>query len=272
MSEERQRIAEMFSRLNDGGTKLSQYDLVAVSMKSFDDRMEQLLENITERNKDIGFDQDTLIKLLLILNDKPNKGMLEIEKDDADFAVTNLERIQYTFDALRLFLKASNHFEWFSSSRRSSIPLYILAYHIFHHRGGNNSLQHLFDRFDTDKNYYNMLSWLKLALLNQIFRKGCGWIPETTGIKSMHAIMKRNRGKKFPFDEFKTFLKRRLNNFIDAENITPDTLDSLSQDYIFYLIYGGVRSAIRFEDKDHIQPSSLLENAKVKPTKINNYK
>ena len=35
------------------------------------------------------------------------------------------------------------------------------------------------------------------------------------------------------------------------------------------LIYGGVRSAIRFEDKDHIQPFSLLESAGVKLQKIN---
>ena len=259
----------MFKRLNDGGTKLSQYDLVAVKLKSFDDKMDKLLYEITSKNDDIGFDQDTLIKLLLILNDKPNKTMLDMKKEDADFAVTNFERIRTTLEMLKKFLKASNHLEWFSSSNKSAIPLYILAYHIFYRYGGINSLHFLFDRFDTDKNFYSMFLWLKLSLLNQVFKKGCGWIPEMTGIKMMHEIMKKNKGKNFPSDELFRLYKRRLHNFIDAENITPEALDSFSQDYVFYLIYGGVRSAIRFEDKDHIQPFSLLESAGVKLQKIN---
>ncbi|MBR0150610.1 MAG: DUF262 domain-containing protein [Synergistaceae bacterium] len=264
---DRQRITEMFRRLNDGATKLSQYDLVAVSLKSFNDKMDIFLDDITGENEDIGFDQDTLIKLLLILNDRPNKTMMDIEKNDADFAVMNLERIRSTLDTLKKFLRASNHYEWFSSSNKSAIPLYILAYHIFYHYGGNNSLQYLFSN-SAGTNFSGMLSWLKLSLLNQIFKRGCGWIPETTGIKMMYEIMKRNRGKNFPADELLKMHKRRLNRFIDADNIAPDTLDSFNQEYIFYLIYGGVRSAIRFDEKEHIQPFSLLEEARVRSHRI----
>ena len=263
----RQRIAEMFRRLNDGGTRLSQYDLVAVSMKSFNDKMDIFLDDITGENEDIGFDQDTLIRLLLILNDKPNKTMMDIEREDADFAVTNLERIRFTLDILKKFLRDSNHYEWFSSANKSAIPLYILAYHIFYHYGGNNSLYYLLDS-STGTNFHSMVLWLKLSLLNQIFKKGCGWTPETTGIKMMHEIMKRNKGKNFPADELLKMHKHRLKNFIDAGNIEPDTLDSFNQEYTFYLIYGGVRSAIRFDDKEHIQPFSLLEEARVRSHRI----
>lgn len=266
IDKDRQRITEMFRRLNDGGTKLSQYDLVAMKLKSFDDRMETFLDEITEKNEDIGFDQDTLIKLLLILRGQPNKSILKLEKDDADFAVTNLERIRLTLYMLKKFLEASNHYEWFSSANKSAIPLYILAYHIFYHYGGNKSLNYL---LDGDKDFHSMSLWLKLSLLNQVFKKGCGWIPETTGIKIMSEIMRKNHGKNFPSDELFMLYKRRLHNFIDAENITPDTLDSLNQEYTFYLIYGGVRSAIRFDDKEHIQPFSLLENARVRQHRIN---
>ena len=85
----------------------------------------------------------------------------------------------------------------------------------------------------------------------------------------MSEIMRKNHGKNFPSDELFVLYKRRLHNFIDAENITPDTLDSLNQEYTFYLIYGGVRSAIRFDDKEHIQPFSFLDNAKVRQHRIN---
>lgn len=266
IDKDRQRITEMFRRLNDGGTKLSQYDLIAMKLKSFDDRMETFLDEITGENEDIGFDQDTLIKLLLILRDKPNRNIFDLTKEDADFAVINHERIQILLEVLKKFLRDSNNYEWFSSANKSAIPLYILAYHIFHHHGGNKSLYYLFDK---DKDFHSVSLWLKLSLLNQIFKRGCGWIPETTGIKMIHTIMKENKGKNFPSDELLNMQKRRLNNFIDAENIAYDTLDSLNQEYIFYLIYGGVRSAIRFDDKEYIQPFSLLENVGVKPRRIN---
>lgn len=36
------------------------------------------------------------------------------------------------------------------------------------------------------------------------------------------------------------------------------------------MIYGGRRSSLRIEDKDHIHPRKLLEKAKVSPVKISN--
>ena len=183
--DDRQRIAEMFRRLNSSGTRLSQYDLVASSLKSFDYRMEKFLDDVISKNSDMGIDQDVLIKMLLVLNDKPNKGMTDMTAEDAEFATGNLERIQATLEALRIFLKASNNEEWFASINRSAIPLYFLAYHIFYQSKNPEELRNMFIQFDTkDKNFRNMSLWLKLSLLNQVFRRGCGWIPE----KNMYFI------------------------------------------------------------------------------------
>ena len=66
--------------------------------------MEQFLDNVVAENSDIGIDQDILIKLLLILNDKPSKEMSDLMAEDAEFATMNNERIQATLRALKNFL------------------------------------------------------------------------------------------------------------------------------------------------------------------------
>lgn len=65
------------------------------------------------------------------------------------------------------------------------------------------------------------------------------------------------------------YKKHPLNSFFSAAEIKPDNLDTLDPEYIFYLIYRDTRSSVRIEDKDHIQPSSLLEEMGVRPQKIN---
>ena len=109
-----------------------------------------------------------------------------------------------------------------------------------------------------------------MSLLNQVFRKGCGWNPNQTGINKIHEIMSKNKGKDFPIAELFSLYSGRLHKFIDDKAITPLNLDNLDQEYIFYLMYNGTtRSSIRFEDKDHIQPRSLLVKAGISPVKIN---
>lgn len=44
--ENRQNIVELFRRLNDGGTRLSSYDLLASTLKGFDYKMEKFLDNL----------------------------------------------------------------------------------------------------------------------------------------------------------------------------------------------------------------------------------
>lgn len=130
--ENRQRIVELFRRLNDGGTKLSAYDLVASMFKGFDYKMEQFLDTVVAENADIGLKQDDFIKLLLILNDKPSKEMSDLTPEDAEFATSNFNRIQASLKALKNFLIVTSNYNWFSSSKnRSAIPLYFITYHIF---------------------------------------------------------------------------------------------------------------------------------------------
>lgn len=74
--ENRQRIVELFRRLNDGGTKLSSFDLVASILKGFDWKMEEFLRGILSSYQDIGLNQDNLIKLIFLLQDNHKKKWL----------------------------------------------------------------------------------------------------------------------------------------------------------------------------------------------------
>lgn len=266
--ENRQQIVELFRRLNDGGTKLSSYDLVASMFKGFDYKMEQFLDDIVAENSDIGIDQDVLIKLLLILNDKPSKEMSDLTAEDAEFATSNYERIQAVLKALKNFLIASGNDNWFKAAKnRSAIPLYFLAYHIFYSKIRTDQLADMFGHFDTsDKNYHNMEVWLRLSLLNRVFSRGCGWIPYKTGIRKIHAEMAKNKGKDFPTDSLFRIYRFHPLRFI--RTVSKDNLGEFDQEYMFYLIYHG-QPAIRSEDIDHIHPHSLLAAVGFDEEKIN---
>ena len=225
LDDDRLRIVEMFQRLNSNGTRLSSYDLVASTLKGFDYRMESFLDNVTRQNESMGINQDIMIKMLMVLNDKPNKGMLDMTAQDAAFATDNLERIQATLDTLRAFLKASKHEEWFASVNRSAIPLYFLAYYIFYQSDNPAELRKLFTKFDTNsKSFQDMSLWLKLSLLNGVFKSKSGWRPDTTGMKKIHEIMKASRGGKFPVASLIDLYNERLKHFFDHKHITPECL------------------------------------------------
>jgi hypothetical protein len=266
--ENRQRIVELFRRLNDGGTKLSSYDLVASMFKGFDYKMEQFLDTVVAENADIGIDQDVLIKLLLILNDKPTKEMSDLTAADAEFATSNYERIQASLKALKKFLHASSSYNGFSAAKnRSAIPLYFLAYHIFHSETETSELENMFQHFDTnDKIFQDMAVWLRLSLLNKVFSRGCGWIPYKTGIKKIHEVMKSNKGMDFPKDTLLLTYATHPLHFIGS--VCETNLSEFDQEYIFYLVYNG-QPTIRSEDIDHIHPCSLLIAAGFDETKIN---
>ena len=275
VQEDRQRVTELFRRLNFEGMKLSTLDLVASLLKNFDYRMENFIDEVCSRNSDIGVDQDVLIKLLLILNDKPGKGITDLNAEDAKFATQNRVRIEATLEALKKFLKASGNDEWYESRKgaikKSAIPLYFLAYHIFYSKYDTKELPDMFSKFDVkDKNFRAMSTWLKLSLLNQVFKKGCGWVPEKTGINMIHAIMKNKKCADFPVQEIFDVYRIKLHKFFDEKSINTISLDNLDQEYVFYIIYNGTSlSSIRSEDKDHIHPRSLLQQQNVKSEKIN---
>lgn len=267
----RQRIVELFRRLNDGGTKLSSFDLVASILKGFAWEMEGFLRETLESYEEIGLSQDNLIKLIFILQDNHNKEMASIDGDDADFAINNRERIKCTLKSLKDFLVHSKIYDYYKDGSRSFIPLFFIAYYIYHKDIDNKGISTFFDNYDAgNSNFPIIKKWLFHSLVNGVFRsKGAGWIPYKTGIRKMLEEIKDHKNKDFPIDKlFQVYINHPL---IFTTQYNANNLDQLDSPFVYYLMYDQAKT-IRANDIDHIMPKSILESRKYDWAKINSIK
>ncbi len=256
--ENRQRIVELFRRLNDGGTRLSSFDLVASILKGFSWEMEDFLKEMIEKYQDIGLTQENLIKLIFLLQDNPNKEMASIEASDAEFAIENKDRIKATIKALKDFLVCSKLYDYYKEGNRSFIPLFFISYHLFHKKIDNNALINYFNNYETgNADFPLMKRCLYHSLINGVFRsKGAGWIPYKTGIRKLLEVIKKHKNKAFPIEElFQVYINHPIKF---TTTYTNSNLDQLDSSFVFYLIYDRTR-AIRNNDFDHIMPKNILE-------------
>ena len=269
----RQRIVELFRRLNDGGTKLTSFDLVASILKGFSWEMESFLREMLQDNEDIGLSQENLIKLIVLLQDNYNKEMASIEASDAQFAIDNKDKIKATIIALKKFLKNARLYEYYKDENRSFIPLFFIAYHLFHKDINNQQIENYFDNFETsNEDFPLMKQWIFHSLLNGVFRsRGAGWIPYRTGIKKILETIKEYKNQKFPVKKlFEVYINHPIaftTDYLTNDNF--DKLDELDSSFIYYLIYG---KTIRVNDIDHIMPKSILEKKKYDLWDINSIK
>ncbi|MED1721967.1 DUF262 domain-containing protein [Brevibacillus parabrevis] len=254
----RQRIVELFRRLNDGGTKLSSFDLVASILKGFEWKMEEFLESTLKDYQDIGLTQEVLIKLVFLLNDNHKKEMTDIEEADATFAIENRARILETLKSLRKFLQSAKLLNYYREGNRSFIPLYFIAYHIFHKTDvPTDRLENMFDTFDTsNEDFASIYEWMYWSLLNGVFSRGSGWIPYKTGIRKILEEMKQHKNAPFPTQRlFSIYTSHPLwfTRNLDESSIS----NQFDSNFLFYLIYDR-EPVTRKQDMDHIHPYSIL--------------
>ncbi|CAE6753236.1 DUF262 domain-containing protein [Nitrospira defluvii] len=256
----RLRVVELFRRLNEGGTRLSAYDLIAARLKGFNYKMESFLDSQSKYSQ-IGLGQDELIRLLFILQDDSRREFSEVGEEDALFVIGNEERIVCVLKLVEQFLHATGLYEFFSGGRRSAIPLYFIAYHLYHQTADLTKLSEWFNRFDTKSNSTNtsgLYRWIHYSLLNGAFKsRGAGWIAYRTGVARILEAIQGTKGKPFPTDAiFKVYKEYPLTFFKDG-GLDADDLDRLDQDFVLYLMYKKARQ-IRVNDVDHIHPRSRL--------------
>lgn len=253
----KQRIVELFRRLNDGGTKLSSFDLVASILKGFAWEMEAFLEQTLSDYEEIGLSQDNLIKLIFLLQDNHRKEMASIEAKDADFAIQNKDRIKSTLKSLKCFLQHSELYNYYRDGNRSFIPLFFIAYHIFHKQIENSQLEKYFDNFDAgNEDFPKMKNWVYHSLLNGVFRsRGAGWIPYKTGVRKILETVKNYKNELFPTNEiFDVYTNHPVTFSLDY---TEERINKLDRIFLFYLVYNKSQ-IIRNQDIDHIMPKSIL--------------
>lgn len=264
----KQRIVELFRRLNDGGTKLSSFDLVASVLKGFEWEMEGFLEETLKSYEEIGLTQDNLIKLIFLLQGNHKKEMAAIEAADAQFAIKKRERIKITLKCLKDFLINSKLYYYYKDGSRSFIPLFFIAYHLFHKQISDVELEKFFANFDAKNTEHpRMQKWIYHSLINGVFKsKGAGWIPYKTGIRKLLDKMQHFKNKDFPTDElFQVYTDHPITF---TRSYTIDNLDELESSFIYYLMYDR-RQTIRINDIDHIMPKSILDSLNFESAKIN---
>ncbi|NPV14031.1 DUF262 domain-containing protein [candidate division WOR-3 bacterium] len=264
----RRKTVELFRRLNQSGTKLDASELIASVLKSFTaDNEEFLYEDINEF-LDLNLGQDEIIKLIFILQDNHRKELLDVEQQDSDFIQKNRDRILNSIRGTKQFLIASRLYNFFKDYRPSVIPLYFIAYHLFHKTEINiDSLKDYFNNVEDNEDYKLIYKWIYLSLLNGVFRRrGAGWTAYKTGIRKILEVMKEHKNKEFPVDKlFKMYIDYPL-SFDD--NIREDKLDSYDFSFLMYIIYERC-SKFREEDIDHIHPYAILEKIGLSPDGIN---
>ena len=267
----RQRIVELFRRLNDGGTKLSSFDLVASILKGFAWEMETFLEVTLNKYSDIGLSQDNLIKLIFLLRDNHSKEMTEIDAEDSQFAIDNKERIENTLSSLRKFLQYSDLYNYYKDSNRSFIPLFFITYHVFHKQVTNADILKYFDNYDAgNPEFERIKKWINFSLINGVFRsRGAGWIPSKTGVRKILERIKTCKNNDFPTATF--FNVYREHGVTFRESFNSSNLDNLDSSFLYYLIYDR-KPTVRTQDIDHIMPLSILESKKYDWAKINSIK
>ena len=254
---ERLRIVELFRRLNDGGTRLSSFDLAASTFKGYDYRMESFFKDVEEFS-DIRVYQDDIIKLLFLLQDEHTKEVTDIDETDATFAIDNRDRIVAALRAMRIFLKQAQVYGYYTSGNQSIIPLYFIAYHIFHLQKETEQLKFVYvDNDINNDDFIHMVRWLYFSLLNKVFSRGCGWIPYKTGVRKISLVMRRNKGKRFPEQQlFQMYVSHPLRFSTDLD---IEAVDKWDNRFVFSLIYKDLDVANR--DVDHIQPRYRLDSS-----------
>lgn len=262
---ERRRIVELFRRLNDGGTRLSSFDLAASMFKVFDYRMERFFRDVRQF-EDMGIAQDEVIKLVFLLQDSHSKEVTDIEAGDAEFVIQNRDRIFQSLRALREFLKNARLYDYYRSRGRSVIPLYFVAYHVFHKKEVPAAqLDGVYDNYDAkNDDFLSLKRWMYLSILNGVFSRGKGWIPYRTSIRKILDTLKRYKGQVFPAEAL--FEVYRRHPLVFRSEVISERLDLWDRDFVFYLMYD--RQSLSGRDIDHVHPKSKLEDAGVSPHKI----
>lgn len=267
VKENRQWMVELFRRLNTSGEKLSTLDLFASKLKSYNFEIEKFFSEIlSEENKFVRFEEDEIIKLLMILQDVPFKDVTDMKEEHANFAVENCGSIIQSVAALKKFLNLTNDYDWFTKNKKttSPIPLYLLTYYIFYNQKLKAELTMQTRQFDKNNpDFISMRKWLRFSLLNGVFTNGCGWRPAQKGLRLLHLELSKHKGKNFPVEDLFDVCKKNLHSFKARLNNNRNTyLDEfqLGRDYIFYIMYN-YKILNRYEE-DHIIAKSLLDGLK----------
>ena len=264
----RLRIVHLFQKLNQGGTVLSGIELMRSKLKALNADNEKFLTNVKDEYADIGLDQDGIIRYVFLLQDQVNKDIVDICDADSDFITQNEVRIYASLDALRKFLEHEGLADYVKTWRVSSVPMYLLAYYLYHQNVTVEELREYFEHDIRDENRLRISKWIHMTFLNRAFQRGRGWDPNKTGRRLVFELLSATKGGYFPLDEIIKLYHDRLHWFDPEPKDDETNLNQYERSYVLYSMYGKAMLS-RKNDVDHIIAKHLLELKGYPPEKIN---
>ena len=159
-------------------------------------------------------------------------------------------------------------YDYYKDGSRSFIPIFFIAYHLFHKKLESDKIKSYFNNFETgNSDYIPMKNWLYHSLLNGVFRsRGAGWVSYKTGIRKLLSVIKDFKNEEFPVkDLFDVYIQHPLNFEL---NYSKESLNNLDSSFVYYLIYDR-KESLRINDVDHIMPKFILQSYNYSWDKIN---
>ncbi len=248
-------VAEIFIRINSGGTKLSKSDLlfstVISSWEEGRDKIHQLIKDIKQLGYEI--DTDFLMRTCLYLTESDILFKVENFKPEVVFKIINqFEKDGDDIDIRKAVLKAFNFLKSdlgiADKTLKSKNVLIPLIYHIY--KGGE---------IDSDETLREIQKYIYISLLKKVF----GSHGDTLLSKLRNGVI-QNPGESFNF-------KNLVNSITEKEKrkLYDITLDDI-EDFlkiekgdegwlVLSLIYPPLNHDMTSYDQDHLHPRSKFK-------------
>lgn len=248
-------VAEIFIRINSGGTKLSKSDLlfstVISNWEAGRDKIHQLIKDVKQLGYEI--DTDFLMRTCLYLTESEILFKVENFKQEVvDKIINQFEKEDDEFDIRRAVLAAYNFLKEdlgiAEKTLKSKNVLIPLIYHIY--KGGN---------IDTEESIKEIQKYIYISLLKKVF----GSHGDTLLAKLREGVVKTPNAN-FSFKELVNSIKekeKRKSYDISLEDI-DDFLKIEKGDegwLVLSLIYPPLNHEMTSYDQDHLHPRSKFK-------------
>lgn len=248
-------VAEIFIRINSGGTKLSKSDLlfstVISNWEAGRDKIHQLIKDVKQLGYEI--DTDFLMRTCLYLTESEILFKVENFKQEVvDKIIDQFEKEDDEFDIRRAVLAAYNFLKEdlgiAEKTLKSKNVLIPLIYHIY--KGGN---------IDTEESIKEIQKYIYISLLKKVF----GSHGDTLLAKLREGVVKTPNAN-FSFKELVNSIKekeKRKSYDISLEDI-DDFLKIEKGDegwLVLSLIYPPLNHEMTSYDQDHLHPRSKFK-------------
>ena len=181
----------------------------------------------------LNFNNENLLKLLFVLEDKPGKRISSFSKSDADFAIKNQMRIKEILLCILTFLDDARLYCYYLCKARSIYPLLCIAYHLFNKTEVSFCESEEYWENNQDE-FLSFKFWLYRFLLFNTDNNKKVFVLPCEGL--LHA----------------------LNAHSEELKLTTDDLDKCNTDFIVYLING--RTLFGKENYGHFMYPYLLKS------------